>query len=256
MNMNYKRCAVLAMTLGLVLFVALPSRADDVLTNQLMAEAQIENLTFVSLLFGADAGSPLNFTNNVDVAGMKFSYSLNPGATYQGMAMTLTGSGAFDSASDSWLLSSAGSLGSTSWTASGAETATPTGSGSWTIASEEHLTPPNPWDIEFDGTANDDGTSSGLCQDTLFNAAWGGPYECQGEGDGENWKKTSDGPPPPRDNQIQLNGITPYPDGGMGTSTGVISAIPEPSTFSLISLGIAGLISWGVRNRSAGRNLS
>lgn len=97
------------------------------LLTHLMIENQGDNAGFLGLMFGPDPGSPLNFSSNVDPSGTTFSFSTNPGTTYQGQSLSLSGSGTFNPSMDVLTLSSSGTLGSDSWTTSGTETITGSG---------------------------------------------------------------------------------------------------------------------------------
>ncbi len=99
------------------------TRADDIpielLITELMMENQGENSAVIGALFGPDASSVLSFSSSVDIAAMRFSFSLQPGSTYLGLPITLSGTGVFNAAADQWDAVSSGTLGTTSWTVSG-----------------------------------------------------------------------------------------------------------------------------------------
>lgn len=84
-----------------------------------MMENQGENSVVIGKLFNADPSSQLSFASNVDLPALTFSFSLDPGSTYEGLPIALTGSGAFDASTGLWDASSSGTLGSASWTVSG-----------------------------------------------------------------------------------------------------------------------------------------
>jgi hypothetical protein len=119
----------------LVFTVATPAaRAATPLTQvqlatELMIENQGDNAGFLGLMFGPDASSPLNFSSNVNSAGTMFSFSTDPGATYQGQSLVLSGLGVFNPSTNVLVTSSSGSLGGESWTTSGYETVTAIGDG-------------------------------------------------------------------------------------------------------------------------------
>jgi hypothetical protein len=222
----------------------------DFVTEYLM-ESQGEDAVFVKTMFGTDPHSPLHFSSFVDPTAMTFSFSLVPGSTYKGLSMTLTGSGAFDSSSNTWIISSSGMLGSTSWSTLGtdvitSDTMTDQGEKSNRDRIDEHgnkigdihdivfIDKENP--IRDFGTAiltDKDGKEIGkpfpIRTIRRRTGAW-------------NWE--ADGP----DFTVTSVGFT-GPDGGTRSFTTTIAPVPEPSTLTLLTLGTVGLIGYRWRRR-------
>lgn len=86
---------------------------------EVMAESLGSNITMVPRAFGADPNANLSFTTQTDLAGQSFSYLLDSGTSYGGLGMTLNGTGTFNVGTGLWDLTSAGTLGSVSWTGVG-----------------------------------------------------------------------------------------------------------------------------------------
>jgi hypothetical protein len=89
--------------------------SDDVIIEGLI-ENQAADAAYIARSFGPDAASPIQFQSSVNSALGTFSYSTLAGTTYLGQSLSLTGSGFFDSSSDTWSLQSNGSLGGSAWT--------------------------------------------------------------------------------------------------------------------------------------------
>jgi hypothetical protein len=115
---------VILTMLGFLVMTAAPSvRAQQVqpftqLLTQLMIENQGDNAGLLGLMFGPDPNSTLSFSSNVDFG---FSYSTNPGTTYQGQSLTLSASGIYFADIAVLKVLSSGTLGGTSWTTSSSE---------------------------------------------------------------------------------------------------------------------------------------
>jgi hypothetical protein len=111
---------------------------------------------------GADPSSSLHFSSNVNPSGTMFSFSTNPGTTYQGQSLSLNGSGAFNPSTNELTLSSSGTLGGTSWTTSGSQTISAIGdSFSSTGALDLFIAQDKAFDSKSKGYQFSDGTSIG-----------------------------------------------------------------------------------------------
>jgi hypothetical protein len=73
--------------------------------------------------YGAPAET-LTFNVHVDPVALTYSYATAAGSTYNGQALAVSSSGAFDSGAGQWNFSGTDSLGAGSWTSSGMQTFT------------------------------------------------------------------------------------------------------------------------------------
>jgi hypothetical protein len=211
------------------------------LMTELMMEDEGENMAIVGELFGPDKSSPLSFSSNVDITAMAFSFSLDPGSTYQGLAMTLSGSAVFDPVADIWNASSSGTLGSVAWTPSGTYSVTGdpfelssglTGIDNPQFHDYHDLIFYNPKTGESGGTFHftdihgERSTPNFPVGDTL------GP-------DGKwHYEIVTD------TFRVDSGGSSPVPGGGAGSFTTTISPVPEPSGVILLctALGLLGVV--------------
>jgi len=230
--------------LSLVGITATRARADEVLDTQLMMQTAVNDGIFIYTLFGPDRTSPMAFTSTVDAVANTFSYSINSGVTYQGMSITLSGSGSFDAITGILTTSSSGTLGSTSWTTSGTESMTAVVggySGSLDANVFEHLVKEG--DIHETGMDTHAGQSnwtgyltdangnkipnSGFTEQDFYNPLTG------------KWDKLADEPDPGF--LVRANGYSPIA-GGSGTFTMTVETVPEPTSLSLLCCGCCGLL--------------
>jgi hypothetical protein len=79
------------------------------LTLEALIESQAENVLLFADLLAPDPQARLSFTSNIDPSTLSFNYMLPP-TPYLGRAMTLSGTGTFDSATNTWALISTGML--------------------------------------------------------------------------------------------------------------------------------------------------
>ncbi len=209
------------------------------LVTELMIENQGDNAGFLGLMFGPDASSPLNFSSNVNSTGTMFSFSTDPGTTYQGQSLALNGLGVFNPSNNVLVTSSSGSLGGESWTTSGYETVTAIGDRFSTTSDSDLFAEQvkafdrhRVTDLFPDGTSTDFGwftdkngnkipnsdfTSTDTWKLTDPNA---GTWQYAESGNGLNFAVTS-------------QGFSPLTS---GTGSFVTSVVPEPSA-SLLFLG-------------------
>jgi len=205
------------------------------LATGLMIESQGDNLGVLGYMFGPDPSSSLSFLTNVGSSGTTFSFSLNSGAVYQGQDITLMGSGEFDPHTGMLVTSSAGTLGSQSWTTSGSETVIASGN-SFSSSVDLDVSAANPLSRNFtppsgrhrDETFNPDGTStnSGWYTNNRGEKIFGTDFNSTN-------KRNPDGTWQYKEGASFAEGFSPV-NGGAGSSTA--SIVPEPS-ISLLFLG-------------------
>ena len=222
-------------------------------------ENQGENSAVIGALFGPDESSPLFFSSNVDVAGMAFSFSLKPGSTYLGLAITLSGSGVFDAVTDVWNASSSVTLGSASWTVTGTYGGNP--------ATDDSFLPPpflpvsnfvidpgsrqyhDIHDLIFYNPAT--GESGGFFHFTDIHGIRSTPNfpitDHRNQDGTWSWDTITD------TFRIDSTGISLEGDGSFSTT---ISAIPEPSSVVLFGAGLLGMMIRGWRRLHSLRPVS
>ncbi len=83
---------------------------------QVMMQTQGDDAAFIAARFGVDPKSSLQYATSINASGQGFALALAPGSTYLGQAITLTATGTFDPATQTWLVLSTGSIAGTPWT--------------------------------------------------------------------------------------------------------------------------------------------
>lgn len=208
------------------------------LINELMMENQGENCAVIGELIGPDPTSPLIFSSSVDLSSMAFSFALQPGSTYRGMSITLSGSGVFDAANDVWNASSSVTVSTTSWMVVGTYTGPVTG--------DPFLPPSNfvifPGSHEFHDIHDlifydpVTGESGGFFHFTnIFGqrSTPNFPVTDHRNKDGTwSWDAVTDA------FRVDSSGFSPIPNGGSGTFSTTISPIPEPQALLLFPSGL------------------
>jgi hypothetical protein len=248
--------SVLALAaLAIVTTIASPGRAAsvDLATVIMMANSEA-NAVFIGVQFGTDSSSPLNFTSNVDAAGQSFSYSLNPGSTYLGQAISLTSSGVLSSDGTVWTLTSDGTFGATSWSTTGTASTSTDPSGVTTDHHTYDLKDKN-GNLTGDFTLDDrtitgkTSTDSGFRTDTSRKPVPNSDFTSTDSLSDGKW--TFNLVPLKTSNMIFPvigTGFSP-PAGGVGTFTTTI--IPEPASLILLTLGVSAV--FGCLRIRAGR---
>jgi hypothetical protein len=124
-NQGYvKRARICLFALVITLFSAALSQTAHAATPfnpvasaaQVMMQTQGDDAAFLANRFGVDPNSPLQYASSIDPSGSSFAFSLAPGTTYLGQPMTLTVSGTLNPSTQTWTVSSAGSLSGVPWT--------------------------------------------------------------------------------------------------------------------------------------------
>jgi hypothetical protein len=234
--------------------------------TEVMMNAETAEMTFIGRYFGPDNASPLSFTTNQDIKGQSFSFSLNSGSTYLGQSMNLTATGTFNTTTSQWNIATTGTFGPAgpnqmSWNSS--YTASITGDPTFLIAGTTTVPVPGfpILDVKISGalvvsapnpvpvilvTSNLTGQATvaaanvgppfGVSDVLLSAGGWSlktGGILLAGldpNGGGYNFRVVSSG---------QVTPVT----GGSGTFTSEIlsQSIPEPSTVTLLIIGMLGM---------------
>jgi hypothetical protein len=246
-------CALLMMvsSIGLIGAVQAQPLDPEAEVIEVMIAAQASDGQFIGRFFGADASSPLSFTSDVNVTGKTFTYSSVLGSMYQDSSISLTTSGAFNTANSLWEWSSIGSLGGTSLNGSG------TGSIGETV-------------VGLAGNFNSSRTIFGIKFDyhetVLYSSpilpiasvtAWSFTIDDFPikSGPGSDLISILSTPPAtyfwttstPLFEQ-RVDGFSPL-NGGPGGFELNIVPVPEPPTFILLSMGSLSTLSYGWRRR-------
>ena len=251
-----------------LLAVAMPAtgRASisvEIATEAMIADIQTNNLYLASLLGGAPT-IQLSYTSNVDPTGLAFSYTLDPGTSYQGQALSLTASGSFDTSSQTWSSAMSGALGPTPFSGQGVGDLkkNPDGTYTETLDGDEYeekdgkkvKTGDKHLQVDFD-LKNGTSTSKGWRTDAKGDKV---PKSDQNGNDRLNkdtkkwedvaWAVDPTGPFP----VVIASSGTWAEEGGSGRFTTSITPIPEPATLvsGLIGTTCAALLA--LRRRAAG----
>jgi hypothetical protein len=238
--------------------------AGEILATEVMMESQGLQAIFIGQILRPDSSSTLSFTSQVDSQGQSFQYSIASGSTYLGMPVTWQTTGTFDSTTSVWSWTTTSTIGSLDLSSSG-------GGGPFSgpdpdgfhLNIEINLPSPGPKttisNVTYTQTAArtvSEGTitvmdatgkvtSSGIHTDQLI---------LQGPNAGMWMWDTNliTGALGQGDFVVGAAGFSPQPNGGAGTFTLGINAVPEPSAFAL--LGIAAAVGLSVAvSRQVGR---
>jgi hypothetical protein len=233
--------------LGSVAASASPILTTPRLITELMAHDASANSSMMALFFGADFGALVPFTSHVDPANLSYSFSSQPGSTYLGQSVTVSGSGVFDSNTGVLTTTSSGMLGSTLWTTGGTLSVS-RGVAGYTFTGVENfisvpggiLPPTRCVTFTFTGAQlNDDGTSVAVatwmneCNNTSGTATQADTFEVSGHylvitllsGEVHSIDLTDEGDSPE--------------EGGDGDYTISFASVPEPDSLLLLSGGLA-----------------
>ena len=85
--------------------------AGEIQATEAMMESEGLQAIFLGQLLGGDNATTLSFTSQVDTKGTSFQYSLASGSTYQGIALSWSTTGSFDTTSGLWSWTTTSSVG-------------------------------------------------------------------------------------------------------------------------------------------------
>ncbi len=243
-----------AVACGLASFATAGSITATTFVTETMMETQSFNNLILYGAFGADTTSTLQFSSFTDPVTNTFSYQTLPGQTYDGMAVSLSGSGAFDMNTDEYNYTVSGIVGNDVYSGSGTlqwvgdPTATPCFNVN--LGGKNYRVCAN---LEVDGTGDSTGTYTFTAPDgTVY-----GPYNGSDHLTTGGWFHTITVPR----NPVTLDGTVDviasvgsipnlhadtggeFNGGGFGSFQTGISAVPEPSPGSMFGIGCVLMLS-------------
>jgi hypothetical protein len=252
----FSRIAILTSSVALLLIAAGPAMADAIPPNFLTTEMMMENLGVnvqgIGRLLGIDEGAGLSATTNTDPDNLAFSFALDPGQSYNGTAVTLTGGGAYNPAQSRWeghAVAGAGraSLFTADWIGNVISTDPYVCDYQWIAQLGTRTEIDAEGKLKF-GTDEDGGIwSSGDGELTIDGDAW---FTVHGEDHIPwwalpwNWFSIAEPLGPGTPFQTIMNGYS-LENGGSGTAYGQIDVIPEPASLVLLATGL--LLGFGRR---------
>jgi hypothetical protein len=233
--------------------------AGEIQATEVMMESEGLQAILLGQVLGGDDATTLSFTSQVDSQGSSFQYSVASGSTYQGLSLSWTTSGAFDTTSGLWSWTTTSSIGTFNLGSTG-------GGGPFTGGDPPYFgqlnldlplppLPPPPKtvvsNVTYTQTASrtvSEGTITVYAADNtvISSGTHFDQYILQGP-DAGSWMWDTGlitAALGKGDFQVAAAGFTPAPAGGAGNFTLQINAVPEPSTIILAS--IAGLVGLGV----------
>ena len=125
-SLDHRRLGLFAVIAGMIVARPFEARADlgpVAEINEVMMEAEKTATMTLLMAYGVRDAS-LSFSSNVDVTDKTFNFSIAPGATYGGQALSLDIVGAFNAGAGTWEWTTQGNLGGSAWTGIGSETIT------------------------------------------------------------------------------------------------------------------------------------
>jgi hypothetical protein len=217
--------------------------------TEVLMDLQGAEATFIGRTFGADDSSPLSFTSNVDVANKRFTFTLQPGVTYLGRPITLTGVGAFNAVTGVYDLTTMGTLGSSSLDGTGTFSVTGTGG-----KGSDRWPPTGPHYVDYESVVDLTHAPISITEATF--TIDGAPQFSIPVPDFYNPTVASwrwDLPGVTVDNHtfaVAATGFSPK-DGGVGSFTTRVLSTPEPASLLPFTCGILSLagLAW-MRRRS------
>jgi hypothetical protein len=242
---------LIAAALGCSLFTIL-AQAGSITTATLLTETMMETESFNELILysvlGADTSSTLHYSSFTDPSTNSFSYMTLPGQTYDGVSVSLSGSGEFDQNTGVYSYNTAGLIGSDVWSGSGTlqwvgdPTATPCFN--VTLGGKVYRVCAT---LEVDGTGDSTGTYTFTGPDGKVY----GPYNGSDHLTTGGWFHSITVPKNPVTPDGSVNviasignipGLHPvggggFDGGGVGSFQSGASPVPEPSSAVMLGLG-------------------
>lgn len=254
------RIAALLLAAGLPL-TARASSIAETLTEVMMESQGLQAITIGSI-FGGDSASPIAFTSLVDVDARTFSYSAVPGSTYLGESVVWSTSGAYDPSTELYEWSTTCLVGLVDLSGVGA--GGPFVGDDPPFEMELLNPPPGPLpkvvstfsDVDYmrvGGKLLSKGTITVRLENGLLLSTSKHTDELITEGPDKGNFRWDTGVVSPFllgfTYTISSAGFSPLPDGGPGSFTTTITAVPEPSSWMMTLFGSLGTLGLLIRRR-------
>jgi PEP-CTERM motif len=211
----------------------------------LMTDVEANHVT-LPYDYGLDTTTTLSYTSQISPDG-SVSFASNAGSIYLGQAFSLTGTATYDGLTDTYSLSSSGSIGGQTWTTVGQVTVQGTSNGDRIVVLNQntfvsliktgdvHIT--TTYRVGPPATSSDLGYRTDRNGLEVPNSRFTSSDHINPDGSWQNDSVTP-GPPPGILPGVSIdNGGRNDPINGNGVFQVVFRVIPEPSSFALLGLG-------------------
>jgi hypothetical protein len=213
------------------------------LTIETLMHAQAEEALALSIVAPTSATTALQYSFSANTNDGSFAYQALAGQTYNGLSYSLSGQGSFNPGTQTYTWSASGMLGAQAWAQTGQAqwVGDPTASISGNVSLNDEVIGTFSGTVEVDGVGNSSGTGT-------FTPKGGSPgtYNVTDKvpgGTGQPWTLIWEGHPA-QFQPVHAAWVTASSDGGIyqGTSTMTLVAVPEPSAWIMVGVGMLVLL--------------